>query len=83
MRQPLTSEEAAVVALATVREGCAHRRWPPQVVLAFARAEVFRVRAEPCNSSFGVTLSEFLRSGVTRTLQWGCRRVAVSAEKSG
>lgn len=69
MRQPLTSEEAAVVALATVREGCAHRRWPPEVVLAFARVEVIAGRAEPCDASFGVTLSELFRSGVLRALR--------------
>ncbi|HKZ76747.1 MAG TPA: hypothetical protein VJ124_00380 [Pyrinomonadaceae bacterium] len=40
--QPLRTEEFMQVELVTVREGCTHRRWPPQVVMKFFVAEVIR-----------------------------------------
>ena len=33
--------------LDVVRESYSHRRWPPEVVSAFSRAEVVRARVEP------------------------------------
>jgi hypothetical protein len=40
MLKPLTPDEVVQVSLATRREGYAHRRWPEEVVRAFAAAEV-------------------------------------------
>jgi hypothetical protein len=40
MLKPLTPEEVVQVSLATRGEGYAHRRWPEEVVKAFASAEV-------------------------------------------
>lgn len=38
--KPLTPEEALLVELATRGESYAHRRWPAEVITAFAAAEV-------------------------------------------
>lgn len=62
MRHGLTAEDVTAVALRTVREGFSHRRWPPEVVATFARAEVIRGRAEPVRAARRVTLSEVLLS---------------------
>ena len=60
MRHGLEAEDVTAVALHTVREGSSHRRWPPEVVAAFARAEVIRGRAEPGRAARRVTMSEVL-----------------------
>ena len=44
MSKPLTSEEVIQVSLATRGECYAHRRWPEEVVRAFAAAEVVTAR---------------------------------------
>lgn len=48
MLKPLTSEEVVRVSLVTRGECYAHRRWPVEVVKAFASAEVITTR-EPQN----------------------------------
>ena len=62
VRRELTADDVASVALNTLREGFTHRRWPPEVVLAFARAEVVRERAEPGRAPRRLRLSEALMS---------------------
>ena len=44
MLKPLTSDEVTRVSLATRRECHSHRRWPEDVVRAFASAEVITNR---------------------------------------
>ena len=44
MLKPLTTEEMVQVSLATRGECYAHRRWPEEVVRAFAAAEVITAR---------------------------------------
>lgn len=67
MRQRPTPEEAAAAALETVREGFSHRRWPPDVVSSFARAEVIR-RGTATNGA-GVTPPGVFRSALVFALR--------------
>ena len=46
MLKPLTSEEVVRVSLATKGECHVHRRWPQDVVRAFALAEVITTKEE-------------------------------------
>ena len=44
MKKPLTPEETTDVSLATKGESYHHRRWPEEVVRAFAAAQVITAR---------------------------------------
>ena len=68
MRTPLTPEEVADVLLATKGERYGHRRWPEEVVRAFASAQVITAKvpqpqaAGRARPAFG-NLTRLLRHG--------------------